>query len=96
MSDAGQLYTYPHMCRSDHIQIGHKDSEHERCPLCRTISLLQAAHEYLESDVADGFRPAERLSSLIAGVLDDVGEARDPGASSQPEDSAGAKTGGGK
>lgn len=26
---------YPHMCRDDHPQIGHSDSENERCPLCR-------------------------------------------------------------
>ena len=29
--------SYPHMCRDGHIEIGHADSEHERCPLCRVI-----------------------------------------------------------
>jgi len=29
--------TYPHMCRNDHVEIGHADSEHERCPLCRAL-----------------------------------------------------------
>lgn len=43
-------FTYPHMCRSDHIQIGHDDSEHELCPLCRVIGALERVvhdvHEY--------------------------------------------------
>lgn len=31
-------HTYPHMCRMDHIEIGHADSgDDERCPLCRAI-----------------------------------------------------------
>ena len=29
------MSTYPHMCRMNHVEIGHADSEHERCPLCR-------------------------------------------------------------
>lgn len=28
---------YAHMCRDGHQQIGHNDSEHERCPLCRVM-----------------------------------------------------------
>jgi hypothetical protein len=30
--------SYPHMCRDEHPQIGHSDSEHEMCPLCRAIA----------------------------------------------------------
>lgn len=30
------MNSYPHMCRDDHEEIGYSDSEHERCPLCRT------------------------------------------------------------
>lgn len=41
MTDKWQPYSYPHMCRDDHIQIGHKDSEHEMCPLCRTLAFLR-------------------------------------------------------
>jgi hypothetical protein len=26
------------MCRHDHIEIGHADSEYELCPLCRVIN----------------------------------------------------------
>ncbi len=29
------FFTYAHMCRDEHEQIGHNDSEHEMCPLCR-------------------------------------------------------------
>lgn len=33
---------YPHMCRDGHQQIGHRDSEHEMCPLCREIAKNRA------------------------------------------------------
>lgn len=33
---------YPHMCRDGHQQIGHSDSEHEMCPLCREIAKNRA------------------------------------------------------
>ena len=29
---------YAHMCRDGHVQIGHNDSEHEMCPLCRALA----------------------------------------------------------
>lgn len=33
---------YPHMCRDDHIEIGHAYSgADERCPLCQTIAALE-------------------------------------------------------
>jgi hypothetical protein len=35
--------TFPHMCRDGHIEIGHADSEHELCPMCR----LRNEHEAL-------------------------------------------------
>lgn len=38
-------YIYGHMCRDDHLQIGHKDSEHEQCPLCRALGELERLHE---------------------------------------------------
>lgn len=28
------------MCRDEHQEIGHSDSENERCPLCRAIDAL--------------------------------------------------------
>lgn len=31
-------YSYAHMCRDGHIQIGHNDSaDDEMCPLCRLL-----------------------------------------------------------
>jgi hypothetical protein len=33
------------MCRDEHLQIGHSDSEHEMCPLCRAIAELAAARD---------------------------------------------------
>lgn len=33
--------TYAHMCRIDHEQIGHNDSEHEECPLCRALNRVR-------------------------------------------------------
>ncbi len=29
---------YARMCRDGHEEIGHNDSEHEMCPLCRAIA----------------------------------------------------------
>lgn len=39
--------SYAHMCCDEHVQIGHDDSDHERCPLCRAIGALQF--------IADGY-----------------------------------------
>lgn len=36
------MASYPHMCRDDHIEIGHAYSgDDERCPLCQAMSALQ-------------------------------------------------------
>lgn len=36
------MTNYSHMCRDQHIEIGHNDSgEDERCPLCRAIDALE-------------------------------------------------------
>lgn len=34
------MFEYPHMCRDEHVEIGHSDSEHEMCPLCLALSQL--------------------------------------------------------
>jgi len=36
-------HSYAHMCRDEHVEIGHNDSEHELCPLCRAINECDAA-----------------------------------------------------
>ena len=30
---------YPHFCQDGHPPIGHSDSEHEMCPLCRVVAI---------------------------------------------------------
>lgn len=36
------MRTYAHMCRDQHIEIGHNDSgEDERCPLCQALDALE-------------------------------------------------------
>lgn len=41
------MFEYPHMCRDEHQQIGHSDSEHERCPLCRANDEIEYLKERL-------------------------------------------------
>jgi hypothetical protein len=36
---------FPHMCKMDHIEIGHRDSSREDCPLCRLSGVVDAARE---------------------------------------------------
>lgn len=38
----------PHWCRDEHVIIRHRDSEHERCPLCRANDELAAEREKRE------------------------------------------------
>lgn len=59
-------YSYAHMCCSDHIQIGHTDSEHEQCPLCRAIGALEMAREHIESVDT---RSAQRTLAVIDETL---------------------------
>ena len=42
--------SYAHICRDDHIQIGHNDSSDEMCPLCRALNLLRR----VEDEWSDG------------------------------------------
>jgi ribosomal protein L37AE/L43A len=37
--------TYAHMCRDEHEQIGHNDSENERCPVCRERDRAERAEQ---------------------------------------------------
>ena len=40
-------HAYPHMCRDDHPEIGHRDSSEELCPLCRVLNALEHVTELL-------------------------------------------------
>ena len=66
---------YPHMCRMDHVEIGHKDGEHEQCPLCRTIAFLEILLGRDERfQVAIGGNPlaVDRMLSAARQTLADV------------------------
>jgi len=69
------MRTYPHMCSMDHIEIGHWDSEHEQCPLCRLIGALDAALESLDAPSTRGER---RLLETIDYALSSVRIPRPP------------------
>lgn len=64
---------YSHMCRDDHEQIGHNDSEHEMCPVCRAkgqhtqlvTGLQQVITEMSAGDLRDVLH-AERLKKLLS------------------------------
>lgn len=43
------MHEYPHMCRMGHVEIGHADSEHEGCPLCRKRGELKQLKRQLEA-----------------------------------------------
>jgi xanthine/CO dehydrogenase XdhC/CoxF family maturation factor len=32
--------TFPHMCRDGHVEIGHRDSESEQCPVCVLLTVV--------------------------------------------------------
>ena len=50
--------SYPHMCRDEHEQIGHRDSEHEMCPVCRALGRVTRLAEALRQvEWHDGICP---------------------------------------
>lgn len=69
------LSSYAHMCRMDHVQIGHDDSEHERCPLCRAndradaLEAMLASQSAMLADIARaaGYKLGEQYSA--AGII---------------------------
>jgi hypothetical protein len=71
-------WTYAHMCRDEHVQIGHNDSEHEMCPLCQAKAEVGRLHDLLREvrpyvvDSPD--EPAEALRKSVE-VLDKIDRA---------------------
>lgn len=62
------MNNYPHMCRDDHIEIGHSDGEHEQCPLCRAIAVIGIFCGYDERfQVAVGGNPIA-IDKMMADV----------------------------
>lgn len=70
---SGGRWKYPHMCQDGHPQIGHSDSEHEQCPLCRALSDVEVARGALEGicgrDVPSGipsYMPVEVAEEALS------------------------------
>jgi len=55
-------FTYPHMCRDGHPEIGHSDNSSEMCPLCRARADTDALR--MCCDNAERSYMAERDNSL--------------------------------
>lgn len=70
---------YPHMCRIDHQEIGHSDSDHEQCPLCRAndhIEELEAAleaSEYFRDEEGKELAELQRKHEALVDILIDEG-----------------------
>lgn len=59
---------YPHMCRMDHIEIGHHDNGYEQCPMCRVIAALEFTTEVLESySFSRGHDPRKATPESVIG-----------------------------
>lgn len=66
---------YPHMCRDDHQQIGHSDSESERCPLCRANDQIAALREQIaemEGELAATIKAAQDANGRVEPLLDQI------------------------
>ena len=51
MTDADRLARgYAHICRDNHVQIGHNDSDHEQCPVCRERNRADHAEVQLAAE----------------------------------------------
>lgn len=63
---------YPHMCRDEHEEIGHSNSENERCPLCVALdenATLRATVNQLKKDYADLWNKQEDIGLAMASLL---------------------------
>ena len=62
------MRSYPHMCRDEHIEIGHADSgDHERCPLCRANDRI-AAYDFIALEWQQGALDAETAIRKICEI----------------------------
>lgn len=68
--DAARANSYPHMCRMDHVQIGHRDSEgDEQCPLCVALydnAALRAECKAVRSKLREGVMQARATREALA------------------------------
>lgn len=63
--------SYPHMCRMDHEEIGHRDSSEERCPMCRMRDEYEAQLAQYRWRRVEEERPMEGLR-VLAYPADDI------------------------
>lgn len=66
--------TYAHMCRMDHIEIGHNDSgDDERCPVCRVMDALaaeRARREAAEGALVEAIQAIRNMRDYAAPKVD--------------------------
>ena len=69
---------YPHMCRDGHAEIGHRDSEHEQCPVCRAYGALDFLGRTIGDDAhAVTFQTMGQYRSALLALLDALNESLD-------------------
>lgn len=62
---------YAHMCRDGHVQIGHNDSEHEQCPLCRAQAALVRSADFSDGRDLSG-KEAEDMAWTAKAALSSI------------------------
>jgi len=79
-------FTYPHMCRDGHPEIGHSDNSSEMCPLCRARADVAERDKLLAEvrrqadQLGERYRIAaagpgrEFTAALVCGIGDKVSE----------------------
>lgn len=62
---------YAHMCRMDHTQIAHNDSETEQCPLCDALDDVHVLREALQAtqDELDWFCKVRGGEGVLKTVM---------------------------
>jgi hypothetical protein len=69
VKEQAMTYSYPHMCRDEHIQIGHNDSEHERCPLCRALDRAVSAERAMQEMMEVARQADAEIERLRAALI---------------------------
>lgn len=62
-------FTYPHMCRDEHVEIGHSDNSSEQCPLCRA----NVVSYNLKEQLAEAQAAKERYIRHILDINNKLG-----------------------
>src|SRR5262245_7030366 len=81
------MHSYAHMCRDEHIETGHNDSEHEMCPLCRALAENEQVRGERDSHwevIKDAAAQIERLRAIERAAKLVIAEWQKPGRSVNP------------